>query len=31
MVAGVADRLWEVSDFVALWESYEGEEERAVA
>jgi len=23
MAAGVTDRLWEVSDLVALWESYE--------
>jgi IS1 family transposase len=29
MAAGVSDRLWEVSDLVALWESYEREEERA--
>jgi hypothetical protein len=32
MAAGVTDRLWEVSDLVALWESYEqGRAERAVA
>jgi hypothetical protein len=31
MAAGVSDRLWEVSDLVALWESYEREAERAVA
>jgi IS1 family transposase len=29
MAAGVTDRLWEVSDLVALWESYEREAERA--
>jgi hypothetical protein len=29
MAAGVSDRLWEVSDLVALWESYELETERA--
>lgn len=29
MAAGVTDRLWEVSDLVALWESYEQEAERA--
>jgi hypothetical protein len=29
MAAGVSNRLWEVSDLVALWESYEREEERA--
>jgi hypothetical protein len=23
MAAGVTDRLWEVKDLVALWESYE--------
>jgi len=23
MAAGVADRLWDVADLVALWESYE--------
>ena len=28
MAAGVTDRLWEVSDLVALWESYEGRAER---
>ena len=25
MAAGVADRLWDVADLVALWEQYEGE------
>lgn len=29
MAAGVTDRLWEVADLVALWESYEQEAERA--
>jgi len=29
MAAGATDRLWEVSDLVALWESYEQEAERA--
>lgn len=29
MAAGVADRLWEVSDLVKLWESYEQESKRA--
>jgi hypothetical protein len=29
MAAGVTDRLWEVSDLVALWESYEWEADRA--
>jgi IS1 family transposase len=29
MAAGVSNRLWEVSDLVALWESYERGEERA--
>ena len=29
MAAGVTDQLWEVSDLVALWESYERQEERA--
>jgi hypothetical protein len=29
MAAGVTDRLCEVSDLVALWESYEREAERA--
>jgi hypothetical protein len=29
MAAGVTDRLWEVLDLVALWESYEREAERA--
>lgn len=31
MAAGVTDRLWEVSDLVALWESEERREERAAA
>ncbi len=31
MAAGVADRLWDVADLVALWESYERRAERAVA
>lgn len=29
MAAGVTDRLWEVSDLVAPWKSYEREAERA--
>jgi IS1 family transposase len=29
MAAGVSDRLWDVSDLAALWESYELGEERA--
>jgi hypothetical protein len=29
MAAGVTDRLWEVSDLIALWESYEREAESA--
>ena len=29
MAAGVTDRLWDVQDLVALWESYEREAERA--
>jgi hypothetical protein len=29
MAAGVSDRPWDVSDLVALWESYEREAERA--
>jgi hypothetical protein len=29
MTAGVTDRLWKVSDLVALWESYEREAEKA--
>jgi hypothetical protein len=29
--AGVTDRLWDVADLVALWESYERRAERAVA
>jgi hypothetical protein len=29
MAAGVTDRLWDVNDLVALWESYERTEERA--
>ena len=31
MAAGVTDRLWDVNDLVALWESYERRAERAVA
>jgi IS1 family transposase len=31
MAAGVTDRLWDVNDLVALWESYERRMERAVA
>ena len=31
MAAGVTDRLWDVTDLVALWESYERRAERAVA
>ena len=31
MAAGVTDRVWDVNDFVALWESYERRAERAVA
>jgi len=31
MAAGVAERLWDVADLVALWESYERRAERAVA
>ena len=30
MAAGVTDRLWEVSDLVALWEAEERREKRAV-
>jgi hypothetical protein len=26
MAAGVSDRLWDVKDLVALWESYEAKE-----
>ena len=29
MASGVADRLWDVSDLVALWEQYERRAERA--
>ena len=29
MAAGVTNRLWEVSDLVALWEAYEDERDRA--
>jgi IS1 family transposase len=29
MAAGVTDRLWDVHDLVALWESYEREQEKA--
>ena len=29
MKAGVTNRLWEVSDLVALWEAEERREERA--
>jgi hypothetical protein len=29
MAAGVSDRLWDVADLVALWESYEQGMERA--
>ena len=29
MAAGVTDRLWDVNDLVALWESYERRAERA--
>ena len=29
MAAGVTNKLWEVSDLVALWEEYERREERA--
>ena len=29
MAASVTNQLWEVSDLVALWESYEKEAERA--
>ena len=29
MAAGVTNRLWEVVDLVALWESYERDDERA--
>ena len=29
MAAGVTDRLWDVADLVALWESYERRAERA--
>jgi len=31
MAAGVTDRLWDVNDLVALWESYEQRVERRVA
>jgi hypothetical protein len=29
MVAAVTDRLWDVSDLVAMWEQYERKAERA--
>jgi hypothetical protein len=29
MAAGVTDRLWDVSDLVALWEEYERRVDRA--
>ena len=29
MAAGVTDRLWDVADLVALWESYDRRAERA--
>jgi len=29
MAAGVTDRLWDVHDLVALWESYERKQEKA--
>src|SRR6266446_1958683 len=29
MAAGITDRLWDVTDLVALWESYERRTERA--
>ena len=29
MAAGVTDRLWDVTDLVALWEEYERRSERA--
>jgi hypothetical protein len=31
MAAGVSDRLWEVNDLVALWESYEQRRAETVA
>jgi hypothetical protein len=31
MAAGVTDRLWDVHDLVALWESYEREKLAAAA
>ena len=29
MAAGVTDRLWDIADLVALWESYERNAEKA--
>jgi hypothetical protein len=31
MAAGVTDRLWEISDLVALWEQYERRAKRGLA
>lgn len=31
MAAGVTDRLWDVADLVALWESFERRAERVAA